>query len=197
MAKPMVPPAKRLQFAESKLRGCYAILFPRFEDARGTFIKTMQRTLFENAGLEADFREVFYTDSVKGTLRGMHFQVPPADHAKLVYCVSGSICDIALDLRVGSPTYGQCEVYELTAEANNAVYLPSGIAHGFLVRSPSAGVLYHVTTEHSPEHDMGIHWNSFGAPWPIENPIVSTRDANHIPFASFKSPFVYDGPSIH
>ncbi len=94
----------------------------------------------------------------------MHFQEPPADHAKLVYCISGAICDIALDLRVSSPTYGQNEIHELTADANNAVYLPRGIAHGFLVRNGPASILYHVTTEHDPVHDAGILWNSFGAP---------------------------------
>jgi dTDP-4-dehydrorhamnose 3,5-epimerase len=190
-----IPRARSLQFAETKLRGCLAVQFPLFEDTRGALMKTMQRSVFERAGLQADFREVFYTDSVKGVLRGMHFQVPPADHAKLVYCISGAICDVALDLRVGSPTYGQYEVYELTAEANNAVYLPSGIAHGFLVRSPRAGVLYHVTTEHDPEHDQGILWNSFGAPWPTDNPTLSARDAGHVPFAAFRSPFVYNSPT--
>lgn len=191
MPKQTLNPSRKIRFTETKLRDCYVVQFPVFRDQRGLFMKTLQRSVFESQGLEADFCEVFYTESVKGVLRGMHFQVPPADHAKLIYCVSGSICDIALDLRVGSPTYGQHEVYELSAEANNAVYLPRGIAHGFVVRSESAGVFYHVTSEHDPVHDIGIAWNSFGAPWPVDNPLVSARDAGHISFQDFKSPFVY------
>lgn len=156
-------------------------------------MKTLQYSAFKALGLETDYREVFYTNSTRGVLRGMHFQVPPSDHVKLVYCVSGAVCDIALDLRIGSPTYGQHEVYELNADEKNAVYLPSGIAHGFQVRSENAGVFYHVSSEHDPARDQGIRWDSFGAPWPLENPVISARDATHVPFSEFKSPFVYRG----
>ena len=122
----------------------------------------------------------------------MHLQLPPADHAKLVYCISGAIFDMALDLRVGSPTYGEHEAYELSAEYNNAAYLPSGIAHGFFVRSAPAVVVYQVTSEHSPAHDTGIRWDSFGASWPQSTPVVSTRDEGLTPFQQFKSPFQFD-----
>ena len=190
IAKPPVEdPARRLRFNEGKIPGCFNIQFPAFRDQRGLFVKTIQRSAFEQQGLAADFHEVFYTTSNRNVLRGMHFQIPPADHAKLVYCTSGSICDIALDLRIGSPTYGQYEVYELTADANNAVYLPIGIAHGFYVRKGPATVVYHVTTEHDPVHDRGLLWSSFDAPWPVSNPTISARDAAQIPFSEFDSPF--------
>lgn len=184
-----------LRFSETRLPGCYAVHFPVFRDSRGTFVKTLQRSVFEAHGLTADFREIFYSDSCENVLRGMHFQVPPSDHAKLVYCVMGSIYDVALDLRVGSPTYGQHEVYEISADANNAVYLPSGIAHGFFVRKGPASILYHVTTEYDRSCDCGILWSSFGAVWPSEHPIVSERDASHPPFENFDSPFVYQPTS--
>lgn len=182
---------RSIQFTESKLPGCYIVQFPAFDDQRGHFVKTIQRSVFEAHGLEADFRETFYTMSYENVLRGMHFQLPPSDHAKLVYCTAGAIYDVTLDLRQGSPTFGQHEVYELSSRANNAVYLPRGIAHGFFVREGPAVMVYHVTTEHEPALDAGIHWDSFEAAWPTDTPIVSLRDAGFPSFESFGSPFVY------
>lgn len=185
-------PVRKIQFSATRLAGCYVVQFPAFHDSRGFFVKAIQKSAFEAQGLEADFAEVFYTTSYKDVLRGMHFQVPPSDHAKLLYCTSGSIYDVALDLRVGSPTHGQHEVYELSERFNNAVYLPRGIAHGFYVREAPSVVVYHVSTEHNPAHDEGILWSSFGAPWPMTDPILSDRDAAFPSFADYRSPFVYE-----
>ena len=182
-----------IQFTESKLPGCFVVQFPAFHDDRGIFVKTTQRSLFEAHGLEADFKECFYSTSYKDVLRGMHFQLPDSDHAKLVYCTAGAIYDMTLDLRVGSPTYGQHEIYELSTNASNAVYLPPGIAHGFFVREAPAVMVYHVTSEHNPTLDAGIRWDSFGAAWPVEEPVVSERDNGFTSFAEFNSPFRY-GP---
>lgn len=180
---------RSIQFTQSKLPGCFVLQFPVFHDDRGHFVKTIQRSVFETHGLEADFKECFYSTSFKDVLRGMHFQLPTSDHAKLVYCTAGAIYDMTLDLRVGSPTYGQHEIYELSSNASNAVYLPRGIAHGFFVREAPAVMVYHVSSEHDPARDAGIHWNSFDAAWPIENPIVSARDDGFMPFSAFESPF--------
>jgi dTDP-4-dehydrorhamnose 3,5-epimerase len=191
-----VAPPKSLRFISCRLPGCFLITFPHFRDHRGLFVKSFQRSAFEAHGLECDFTESFYTESGENVLRGMHFQIPPADHAKLVYCMSGAIHDVALDLRVGSPTYGEHEAYDLSAEYNNAVYLPSGMAHGFFVRSAPALVVYEVTSEHSPSHDTGILWNSFGASWPQSAPIISARDEGLTPLAQFESPFRFEpGPA--
>ena len=191
-AQPLTKPHARLiQFTESKLPGCFIVQFPVSHDARGHFVKTIQRSVFEAQGLEGDFRECFYSTSFSNVLRGMHFQMPPSDHAKLVYCAVGAICDVALDLRVGSPTYGKHEVYELSSSASNAVYLPRGIAHGFLVREGPAVMVYHVTSEHDPARDAGIRWDSFGAAWPVENPVVSERDKGFVGLDEFESPFQY------
>ena len=187
-------PARGIQFTESKLRGCFIVQFPVFEDFRGHFVKTIQRSVFEAQDLEGDFRECFYSTSNENVLRGLHFQVPPSDHAKLVYCTVGSIYDVVLDLRVGSPTYGQHEVYELSSGASNAVYLPRGIAHGFYVREAPAVMVYHVTSEHDAPRDAGIRWDSFGAVWPTDAPIVSKRDGEFPGLAEFESPFRYDAP---
>jgi dTDP-4-dehydrorhamnose 3,5-epimerase len=193
---PTPPPVPRsIQFTESKLAGCFIVQFPVFDDHRGHFVKTIQSSVFKAHGLEGDFSECFYSTSLTNVLRGLHFQLPPSDHAKLVYCTVGAIYDLALDLRVGSPTYGQHEIYELSAGASNAVYLPRGIAHGFYVREAPAVMVYHVTSEHDPARDAGIHWNSFGAAWPSTTPIVSTRDSAFPTLADFKSPFVYTPPN--
>jgi dTDP-4-dehydrorhamnose 3,5-epimerase len=180
-----------IHFTESKLPGCFIVQFPIFQDDRGHFVKTIQSSLFKARGLEGDFQECFYTTSFEKVLRGMHFQTPPSDHAKLLYCTAGSIFDVALDLRVGSPTYGKHEVYELSTLASNAVYLPRGIAHGFCVREAPAVMVYHVSSEHDEACDAGIHWNSFGAAWPVDNPIVSHRDSGLCSFKDFESPFKY------
>jgi dTDP-4-dehydrorhamnose 3,5-epimerase len=160
-------------------------------------VKAVQRSAFEERGLECDFNESFYTESGENVLRGMHFQAPPADHVKLIYCISGAICDIALDLRLGSPTFGEHETYQLTAESPAAVYLPRGIAHGFLVREAPSVVVYQVSSEHSPAHDRGIHWNSFGATWLETAPVVSARDQQLMPLAKFTSPFRFDQSAAH
>jgi dTDP-4-dehydrorhamnose 3,5-epimerase len=183
--------SREIQFTESKLPGCFVVQFPVFHDHRGHLVKTIQKSIFNAHGLEGDFKECFYSTSNKNVLRGLHFQLPPSDHAKLVYCTVGSIYDMTLDLRVGSPTYGQHEVYELSSDASNAVYLPRGIAHGFVVREGPAVMVYHVTSEHDPSRDAGIRWDSFGAAWPTEAPITSQRDASFVTLADFKSPFVY------
>lgn len=180
-----------IQFTESKLPGCFVVQFPVANDERGSFVKTIQRSAFEAQGLEGDFKECFYSTSYEGVIRGMHFQLPPSDHAKLVYCTAGAIYDMTLDLRVGSPTFGQHEVYELSSGASNAVYLPRGIAHGFMVRQAPAVMVYHVTSEHDSKRDAGIHWNSFGAAWPFENPVISPRDQTFPALADFESPFQY------
>ena len=193
-AVPLSTVHRRIQFTESKLPGCHIVQFPVFHDHRGHLVKTIQSSVFHERGLEADFRECFYTTSHADVLRGMHFQIPPYDHAKLLYCAAGAIFDIALDLRLGSPTYGQHEVYELSTMASNAVYLPRGIAHGFCVREAPAVMVYHVTSEHDERHDAGIRWDSFGAAWPVEKPIVSPRDSSLTPFEEFQSPFCYPTP---
>jgi dTDP-4-dehydrorhamnose 3,5-epimerase len=183
------PPARGIQFTESKLQGCYVVSFPAFQDERGQFVKTIQRSAFEAEGLESEFRECFCTTSHTGVLRGMHFQTPPSDHAKLVYCLAGAICDVFLDLRLGSPTFGEHEVLELSGETNRALYLPRGIAHGFYVREGPAVMMYHVTSEHDAARDAGIRWDSFGAAWPAGVPMVSQRDRDFERFEEFRSPF--------
>jgi dTDP-4-dehydrorhamnose 3,5-epimerase len=174
---------------KSLISGCLEFRSKVFADRRGVFVKTCSDAMFSALGVDVNFSEIFYTISEARVLRGMHFQLPPADHSKLVYCISGSIMDVGLDLRRDSPTYGQHEVVNLSAETKNSYFLPRGIAHGFYVLQAPAVVMYHVTSEHVPALDAGIAWDSFGVPWPDLNPILSQRDKGFQRLAEFDSPF--------
>lgn len=162
------------------------------KDQRGSFTKVFQREAFEKMGLCSSFSEDFYSVSHQGVIRGLHFQSPPADHIKLVYCLEGTIQDAALDLRCGSPTFGQHTLIEISAEKGNTLYIPKGLAHGFCALSKIAIVAYKTSSSHSPEHDHGVLWSSAGIPWAETSPQVSKRDQGHPPLASFQSPFVYE-----
>jgi dTDP-4-dehydrorhamnose 3,5-epimerase len=175
----------------TRIPGCLELYPDILKDNRGIFVKTFQRDIFEEQGMPSQFAEEYYTYSHQGVVRGLHFQVPPMDHDKLVYCVSGTVFDAVVDLRVGSPSYGTHSIFDISAEKANMIYLPAGLAHGFLVLSASAVLMYKVTTAYSRDHDSGIMWNSAGIPWPTANPIISKRDSGFPTLAEFKSPFVY------
>jgi len=181
----------KINLKPSKIPSCFEIILEVFKDERGSFVKIFHQDVFQEYGLEIYYAEEYYSFSHKGVLRGLHFQLPPMDHVKLVYCVSGKVLDAVVDLRVGSPTYGEFETFELSAEKANMIYIPKGLAHGFYVLSESAIMMYKVTIVYSPEHDRGIRWNSVGIPWPDEKPIISKRDSEFPDFKDFKSPFIY------
>lgn len=172
----------------TKIPGCFELL-PRVQtDLRGKFIKIFHRDFFAQNGLENNFVEDYYSVSRKAVIRGMHLQLPPRDHVKLVYCVKGEVLDVVLDLRKGSPTYGQFNAITLNAGRANCVYIPKGLAHGFFAISQTI-MVYKVSTAYSPLHDVGILWNSFAMAWPTANPILSARDRSFPAFNVFESPF--------
>ena len=173
--------------------GCFEIHPDVLKDERGTFVKTYHQDIFGKHGLTTDFVEEYYSYSNKRVLRGFHFQLPPHDHIKLVYCVSGIIMDAIVDLRKGSPTYKKYAFFELSGEKANALYLGKGVAHAFYVLSDFAIVMYKVTSVYAPEYDTGILWNSAGVPWPDDMPILSKRDKTFPPLGQFESPFIYPG----
>ena len=145
---------------------------------------------------ESDFTAVeeFYSHSRQRVLRGLHFQRPPAESAKLVHCLWGRILDVVVDLRLGSPTYGRHAAFELCGERADMLFVPVGLAHGFYVVSAEALVLYKSTRAYSPQHDAGIHWASAGIAWPDPQPIVSARDGQFPPLAEYQSPFRFSSP---
>jgi dTDP-4-dehydrorhamnose 3,5-epimerase len=176
---------------ETELPGCFELQSKVFQDERGLFIKTFHSEMFTEIGLQTEWAEEFYSISHKGVLRGLHFQIPPHDHDKLVYCVSGEILDVVVDLRIGSPSYGKTCIFELRADIANMVYIPRGMAHGFYTLSDSAAMVYKVSTVHAPSNDAGILWNSVDVPWPNTNPTISQRDRSFPTLSDFVSPFIY------
>ncbi|MBO9998483.1 MAG: dTDP-4-dehydrorhamnose 3,5-epimerase [Cyanobacteria bacterium SID2] len=181
-----------MNLRDTKIPGCYEIDVKVFKDDRGRFVKTFHEEVYREFGLVTHFAETYYSVSQQNVLRGLHFQVPPKDHAKLIHCVEGEILDVAVDLRVGSPTYGEHAAFTLTPEKGNAVYVPAGLAHGFYIVSEMALVMYQVSSVYAPEHEGGILWNSAGIPWEAENPIVSAKDQQWKSLAEFESPFVFE-----
>lgn len=172
--------------------GCFQVSPKVFTDNRGSFVKTFHRELFEQQGLETDWREEYYSTSYKGVLRGLHFQLPPHDHTKLVYCAFGEVLDVVLDLRVGSPSYGTHVMFQLNAIDAHMVYIPKGCAHGFYTLSEQATMMYKVSSVYAPSSDAGLLWNSIGISWPDDTPIMSDRDKAFPIFADFTSnPFTY------
>ena len=169
--------------------GCIELQPAVLADGRGAFVKTFRQDWFAEAGMRTDWVEQYYSVSEKGVLRGLHFQLPPHDHAKLVYCTAGEVMDVAVDLRVDSPTFGRHVCVTLSAGKGNMLYLESGLAHGFYTLSDSATMLYSVTSVHAPGHDAGIRWDSAGIPWPDGNPRLSERDQALPPLREFASPF--------
>jgi len=180
-----------MNISPAKLEGVMIIETRVVRDERGEFLKVFHKQDFENLGLATNFEESYYSTSKKGVIRGMHFQLPPKDHAKLVYVTAGKILDVILDIRRGSPTYGQYMTIELSEENRQAVYIPQGFAHGFLAQTDNATVTYLQTTMHDPAQDAGIHTNSIGFAWPVENPTLSGRDQKFQTLADFVSPFTY------
>jgi len=179
-----------MKIIEQLLPGCYLIQNNEFRDNRGSFVKTYHAGTYKEMGIRFDMQEEFFSVSKKNVLRGMHFQVPPHDHNKLVYCSAGLVLDVLLDLRMG-PNYGKALSVELSAENPCAVFIPKGVAHGFLSLSDDSMMVYKTDTVHDPASDRGILWNSFGFIWPTTevDAIISDRDKSHSEFAVFSSPF--------
>jgi len=172
----------------SKIAGC-GVLAHRFHlDHRGTFSKVLSEDNQELAGNVFIARELFWTRSYFGVVRGMHFQIPPHGTTKLVWVTEGVIRDVVLDLRVDSETFGACLVTELNNECG-ALLVPYGCAHGFETLSNAVTVNYAQDKDHAPTHDTGVAWNSFGFEWTTKNPILSDRDRTLPPMSEFRSPF--------
>ena len=180
-----------MRFVKTKISGCYEIIPDQIKDKRGLFVKTYNKDYFDNENLKEEFVEEFYTVSKQRVLRGLHFQLPPKSHTKMVYCIQGSVLDVILDIRLGSPTYGEYISIDLSAEKSNIIYIPPGIAHGFYVLSKEAVLVYKISTTYSQPLDSGIRWDSAGINWPDNHPIISERDENLITFDKFDSPFIF------
>jgi dTDP-4-dehydrorhamnose 3,5-epimerase len=169
--------------------GAHELVLEPAHDRRGTFVKLFQASAFAGAGLAFDVAELFVSRSQRGVLRGLHYQAPPADVAKIVACLDGEVLDAVVDLRPDSPTYRRHCVLELSAGRANAVYVPHGCAHGFLVTGDEALVAYLQSGEHDPVREGGVLWSSAGIDWGIDAPVLSDRDAAFPTLEELDSPF--------
>jgi dTDP-4-dehydrorhamnose 3,5-epimerase len=173
------------------------IITPRvFKDARGFFFESYNAEQFKASGIDTVFVQDNHSQSTRGTLRGLHFQLPPMAQDKLVRCARGAIWDVAVDIRAGSPTFGRWVGVELSAGNFRQIYVPSGFAHGFCVLSAEAEVLYKTSTVYSAAHERGIAWDdpTIGIAWPIAEPLLSDRDRHAESLAGYLvgTPFVYE-----
>jgi dTDP-4-dehydrorhamnose 3,5-epimerase len=149
-----------------------------FEDDRGFFMETYKMSAFTQAGIPHPFVQENHSYSVRGVLRGLHYQKHPRAQGKLVRVVKGEVLDVAVDLRKHAPTYGRWVSVSLSDKCFQMLYIPAGFAHGFCVLSEAAEVVYKVTAEYAPDLARGVLWNdpTLGIPWPISDPILSSAD---------------------
>ncbi len=178
-----------MKIVPTELEGVFVIETDMFVDDRGFFTKTFHKHVFEEHGLESDFEESFYSISKKDVIRGMHFHLPPKDHAKLVYVTRGSVLDVTLDIRKNSPTFGKYITTLLSQDNHTMMYIPPGCAHGFLSLEDATCMVYLQSGVYSREEDTGIRYDSFGMDWKTQNPILSNRDKEFKTFEEFSSPF--------
>ena len=163
-----------------------------FTDSRGSFFESWNSKKFKEIGINEDFDQDNQSVSLKGVIRGLHFQNPPFAQAKLVRVIKGSVLDVAVDLRKKSKTYGMYYSLVLSEKNNKSFFIPKGFAHGFQVLSEAAIVSYKVDNYYNPKADSGIIWNDkdLSIDWnPNIKPILSVKDLKLIPFKELKSPF--------
>ena len=175
--------------AQDILNGAKIITLPSSQDMRGTFTKTFHESSLAEHDIFFTLRESYFSLSKKDVIRGMHFQLPPWQHSKIVFCPQGAILDVIVDLRKDSPTYRQCYAQELSADNLKAYYIPEGFAHGFKSLTEDAMTYYLVSSEYSQPHDTGIKYDSIGFDWGVQAPVLSVRDLSFIPLQDFNSPF--------
>jgi dTDP-4-dehydrorhamnose 3,5-epimerase len=184
-----------MNFQETAMPGLLKVHSAVRRDERGVLSKFFERESFLARGLTGDFVEDLYTTSRCQVLRGMHLQAPPHLQSKLVCCIAGDVLDVLLDLRKGSPTFTKCLAIDLSGGDGMALFVPSGIAHGFYVRSQDAVMLYKLSSAYVPQSDCGVLWNSIDFDWPDKDPIVSPRDRALPSLAELDSAFEYRGPA--
>lgn len=168
-----------MKVTETKLPGVYLIELDVFGDARGWFMESWSKRKFEEGGLYVDFLQDNHSYSAeKGTLRGLHYQLNPMAQAKLLRATRGTIFDVAVDIRKGSPNYAKWVGYELSAENKRQLFIPRGFAHGFITLTDDVEVQYKADNYYAPDCDGNIRWDDpeIGIQWPIEPTILSDKD---------------------
>jgi dTDP-4-dehydrorhamnose 3,5-epimerase len=169
-----------VKFVETELAGVVLIEPDVFNDPRGYFLETYHAGKYADGGISGPFVQDNFSHSVRGTLRGLHYQLKHAQ-GKLVMALEGRIFDVAVDIRKGSPTFKRWVGVELSGENKRQLYIPPGFAHGFCVLSETADVLYKCTDLYSPQDERGVIWNdpALAIAWPIADPLVSQKDRGY------------------
>ncbi|MBD3343697.1 MAG: dTDP-4-dehydrorhamnose 3,5-epimerase [Chitinivibrionales bacterium] len=181
-----------MEFIQTKFNDVWLIEPKVFTDHRGFFLESFSQKEFADNGIAAYFVQDNHSKSVeKGVLRGLHFQKPPHAQCKIVRITKGAVYDVIVDLRKSSPTYGQWQGFELSENNFRMLLVPQGFAHGFCTLEPDTEMIYKVNDFYAPECDSGIIWNdpTLNIGWPVENPILSDKDARLGNFKGFVSPF--------
>lgn len=181
-----------MKFQKTKIKGLY-IIEPELKiDERGGFRRIFCQKEFSKIGIEFKIVQVNQSFNQKrGTLRGMHFQKEPKAEDKIVQCLRGAIYDVALDLRRGSPSFGQWIAEELDEKNKKMIYIPKGFAHGFQTLTNNCEILYFMSEFYSPKHSSGVRWNDpfFNIKWPIKPKVISEKDKNW-PLMKYEKNFI-------
>lgn len=175
-----------MKFVETNLKGAYVVELQQISDNRGFFARAFCGKEFDALGLKSSVAQGNVSfNHKKGTMRGMHYQTPPAAETKLVRCTAGSIYDVIIDLRPDSPSYLQHFGVELSAENRKALFVPEMFAHGYLTLTDGAEVIYQVGEFYSPGYERGIRYDDprFGIKWPVPIEVISEKDTKWAPFA--------------
>ncbi len=183
-----------MKITHTNLDGVYVVTPRRFADERGYFSECWNQKVLVDAGLDLpEFVQDNHSFSNKaGTLRGLHFQAPPHAQGKLVRCGQGALFDVAVDIRRGSPQYGQWFGTELSAENGHQLWVPAGFLHGFITLVDSTEVLYKCTNTYNGAADGAVRWDSCGVNWEVKQPLLSEKDASAPTLADFESPFHWE-----
>ena len=172
-----------MKFTETKINGVFLIEIEKIEDDRGFFARTLDKQEFQKHKLTENFVQCSLSyNKKKGTLRGMHFQIPPYGETKIVSCIQGKIFDVIIDLRKNSSTFKQWESVELNSENHKMLYIPKGIAHGFQTLEDNTEIYYQMSEYHKSEYYQGVRYDdpNFGIKWPLPISAISVNDKNWV-----------------
>lgn len=178
-----------ITFEETGIKGLKIIHTRHLADNRGYFSKIQNSTIFSDVGITSSVAEIYTSMSHKGVVRGLHFQNPPSAQSKIVFCLSGSIYDVAVDLRKKSPTYGKHYAMKLCSSKPVGLYVPEGFAHGLQSLEDGTFIINACSNVYDPTAEVGIKWDSCNIEWPIKNAIVSEKDMQQPSLNEFHSEF--------
>ncbi|MCX7610542.1 MAG: dTDP-4-dehydrorhamnose 3,5-epimerase [Ignavibacterium sp.] len=182
-----------MEFIKTPIDGLIIIKPKVFSDSRGYFLESFRENIFRINGLDYKFVQSNISKSKKGTIRGLHYQIGEMAQGKLCQVIYGEVLDVALDIRFGSPTFGQYFTQILSEENHTQIWIPPGFAHGFSVLSDEAIFYYNCTQYYSKEHERSIRYDDpqLKIDWKVENPIVSEKDSNGKLFSQIEKDFIY------